>query len=263
MTRGEIQKRLPESLARAVKSYAWEQNLIGQTETKVFHLTAKNKPSLYLKIDPHGSKFSLLQEKERLDWLKNRLPVPEALLFTEDDTNSYLLLSEVRGVPAIDDSLKTGSPRVVEQLVEGLKMIHALPVENCPFRAPLADKIEAARERMLKNQVAEDDFDDERLGRSAVEVFREMIASVPPNLDSVFTHGDYCVPNVILDGNRLSGFVDWAEAGIADPFQDLALLVRSVGDNFGKEYQKRVCELYGIEPDYEKIRFFQLLDEFF
>ncbi len=263
MKLGKIQKLLPESLACAVAGYAWRQNRIGLSETRVFHLTAKNKPALYLKTEPRTSKFSLFEEKRRLDWLKDRLPVPEAVLYAEDEANRYLLLSEVAGIPAIDDSLKKDIPRVIGQLVEGLKMIHALVVENCPFKMPLEVKIERARESMLKGRVDEKDFDTERLGRTAPDIFREMLAAVPRGQDLVFTHGDYCVPNVIIKNGRFSGFVDLAEAGVADRYQDLALLSRSVRYNFGEDYQKLVFESYGIEPDHEKIRFYRLLDEFF
>jgi aminoglycoside phosphotransferase len=263
MKPAEIRKSLPEDLTRAVAGYDWRQNRIGRTETLVFHLTAKNKAPLYLKIDSRDSEFSLAAEKRRLDWLKNRLPVPEALLFAEDEARSYLLLSEIAGVPAISDSLKNEIPRVIRELVKGLRMIHDLPIQNCPFDMPLEERIEVARERMLSGKVVDEDFDDERLGRTASSVFREMSAAVPRGRDLVFTHGDYCVPNVILNDGSLSGFVDWAEAGIADRYQDLALLARSVGNNFGREYQKDVFELYGLEPDREKIRFYQLLDEFF
>ena len=31
--------------------------------------------------------------------------------------------------------------------------------------------------------------------------------------DLVFTHGDYCLPNVIIDGEEVAGFVDWGRAG--------------------------------------------------
>ena len=263
MKPAEIRKSLPGDLKRAVAGYDWRQNRIGFSETLVFHLTAKNKAPLYLKIAPQDSEFALFEERRRLAWLKDRLPVPEVRLFAEDENKAYLLLSEIVGVPAIDDSLKMDVPRVIEQLVEGLKMIHALEIESCPFDTPLADKIEAARQRMMNGRVGEDDFDDERRGRTAGDVFRELTAAVPRAVDAVFTHGDYCVPNVVLKNGNLSGFVDWAAAGIADRYQDLALLTRSVRDNFGEEYQKLVFELYGLAPDDEKIRFYRLLDEFF
>ena len=259
----EIRRALPESLAPAVNDYEWRQNRIGMSETLVLHLTAENKAPLYLKIAAHESRFSLFDEKRRLEWLKNRLPVPEVVSFAENEKQAYLLISEIAGVPATAEALKKDVPRVIEQLVEGLRLIHALPVAECPFKMPLEEKIERARERMIKGLVDEEDFDDERLGRTAAAVFREMTAAVPGDRDLVFTHGDYCVPNVILQNGQLNGFVDLAEAGVADRYQDLALLTRSIGDNFGEKYERLVFELYGIPPDVEKIRFYRLLDEFF
>ena len=259
----ELKKHLPEVVARAVEGYSWRENRLGMSGTHVFELTAGEKETLFLKIASHDFSGALRREKQRLDWLKTRLPVPEALMFAEDEARGYLLISAIAGVPAIDDSLKNDVPRVVEELVAGLKTIHALPVENCPFRAPLEEKIETARERMIKKEVDEEDFDEERLGRTAEDVFREMLAAVPENSDPVFTHGDFCVPNVILKDGRLSGFVDLAEAGVADRYQDLALLSRSVRHNFGSNYENLVFEYYGIAPDREKINFYRLLDEFF
>jgi len=263
MNLSEIQKSLPAQLAEAVFGYAWRQNHTGFSSVLVFRLESENKNSLYLKINSRASKFSLLREKLRLEWLKNKLPVAEVLLFAEDAGSEYLLVSEVPGADASDDSLKNDIPQTIRQMTGGLKMIHALPTENCPFDARLDRKIEIARERMIKGLVEEEDFDEERLGRTAEDLFEELLATKPADEDLVFTHGDYCTPNIILENGNLSGFIDWAQAGVADRFQDIALLTRSVRYNFGEEYEKSVFEIYGGEPDWEKINFYRLLDEFF
>ena len=258
-----FQQSVPPNLAQAVSGYTWQQNNIGFSSVQVFRLEAKNKKSLYLKINSRASKFSLLQEKLKLDWLKNRLPAPEVLLFAEDENAEYLLLSEISGLPATDYSSKAHILRTIEQLVKGLKMIHWLPIENCPFNARLDYKIEIARERMIKGLVEEEDFDEERQGRTAEDLFQELIAAKPTDEDLVFTHGDYCLPNVILENGKLSGFVDWSGAGIADRYQDIALLSRSVWYNLGEDWMENVFEIYGVEPDWKKIDFYKLLDEFF
>ncbi|HSK70852.1 MAG TPA: APH(3') family aminoglycoside O-phosphotransferase [Pyrinomonadaceae bacterium] len=258
-----LQPFLPENLAQAVSGYVWRQDNIGFSSARIFHLMAENKKSLYLKVDSRAFSHSLLKEKVKLEWLKNRLPVPEVLLFTADENNEYLLLSEISGLPSSDDSLKTDTPHVIEQLVNGLKMIHSLPIEDCPFKTGLDYKIEFARERMIKGLVEEEDFDDERQGRTAEDLFDELLAVKPTDEDLVFTHGDYCAPNIILKNGKLSGFVDWAIAGIADRYQDIALLTRSVRYNFGEEYEESVFEIYNIKPDWKKIHFYRLLDEFF
>lgn len=257
------QQSLPSNLANAISGYAWQQIDIGHSSAQVFRLEAEKENSLYLKIDSRASKFSLRQEKTKLEWLKNRLLVSEVLLFAEDETSEFLLLSEIPGVNASDDSLKNDIPRTIEQLASGLKIIHKLPIGNCPFDQRLNYKIEIAKEIMLNGLVEEEDFDEERQGRTTEGLFEELLATVPTDEDLVFTHGDYCVPNVILENGSLSGFVDWGSAGVADRYQDIALLTKSVWYNFGVDWEKTVFEIYGIEPDWEKVHFYRLLDEFF
>lgn len=257
-----IQKTLPTNLAQAVFGYAWRQIHYGLSPSQVFRLESPNKNSLYLKTSPRIPGFSLLQEKMRLDWLKNRLSVPEVLLFSEDENTDYLLLSEIPGSPASDDSLKNNIPRVIEHLVNGLKMIHKLPIKNCPFDERLDYKIKLVKERMLKCLVDETDFDEERQGRTTEDAFRELVETKPAE-NLVFTHGDYCLSNVIFKDGKLNGFVDWGNAGVADRYQDIALLTRSILHNFGEDLTKNVFEIYGVEPDLQKLHFYRLLDEFF
>jgi aminoglycoside phosphotransferase len=263
MTIEDFQKSLPPDLAEAVRGYVWLENTVGFSSARIYRLTAKDKKSLYLKIDSRTSKHSLSLEKRKLDWLENQLPVPKILLFAEDETNEYLLLSEISGVDASADSLKTDIPRTIGELANGLKMIHSLPIKDCPFDTRLEYKIETARERMINGLVEEDDFDEERQGRTAEDLFRELIATAQTAEDLVFTHGDYCLPNVILANRNLSGFVDWGNAGVADRYQDIALLERSVKYNFGGQWTGYLYELLAIEPDARKSRFYTLLDEFF
>jgi aminoglycoside phosphotransferase len=263
MNLAEIQKSLPENLAKAVSGYAWRQIHLGLSPSNVFRLESPNKNSLYLKTSPRTPGFSLLQEKLRLDWLENRISVPEVLLFCETENMDYLLLSEISGTPASEDYSNNDVPRIIEQLVTGLKTIHELPFEDCPFDERLDYKIELVRERMLKGLVDESDFDEERQGRTAEDVFCKLIETKPVDEDLVFSHGDYCVPNVIFENGKLSGFVDWGNAGVADRYQDLALLTRSILYNFDEDLTESVFEIYGIEPDWKKIHFYRLLDEFF
>ena len=84
--------------------------------------------------------------------------------------------------------------------------------------------------------------------------------------DLVFTHGDYCLPNVFLDltGRRLTGFIDWGRAGIADRYQDLALAERSLRFNFGPGWERCLFDAYGLtHVDEAKLAYYRLLDEMF
>lgn len=155
---------------------------------------------------------------------------------------------------------------MVKLLAEGLKKLHSLYISQCPFDSRMNSQLEAARQRMQAGLVDETDFDEKRQGRKATALFEELLRTRPTGEDLVFTHGDYCLPNVILDstGTALSGFIDLGRSGMADRYQDLALAARSLEFNFGPEFVPALFEEYGlIEVDWAKIEFFQLLDEFF
>jgi aminoglycoside phosphotransferase len=117
--------------------------------------------------------------------------------------------------------------------------------------------------------VDENDFDETRQDRSATSLLAELLDSRPDQEDVVFTHGDYCLPNIILRQSapgvvEVSGFIDCGRAGIADRHQDLALAIRSVAFNFGADWVSTFLTAYGLaEPDARKVAFFTLLDEFF
>ena len=84
--------------------------------------------------------------------------------------------------------------------------------------------------------------------------------------DLVFTHGDYCAPNVLLqlpaplaqpdgaepgvpDEPTLTGVVDWGYAGVADRWRDLVKARWSVGFNYGEEWDARWLDWYGLRPE--------------
>lgn len=254
---------LPDCLAEAVAGYAWQEVLTGCSTARVFCLWKPDGSCLYLKKSHHAPDRLLLQENLRLEWLRGRLPVPRVEMFVEDSDCDYLLLSAIPGTVASDDAYKTNVPKLIEQLSVGLRMIHELPIDRCPFDATIPTKIELARERVIAGLVDESDFDESRFGGVAADLFTELLESIPEDEDLVFTHGDYCLPNIVLQDWKISGFIDWGRAGIADRYQDIALIARSVESNFGSEWVSVLFEACGIEPDHAKIHFYTLLDEFF
>ena len=70
-------------------------------------------------------------------------------------------------------------------------------------------------------------------------------------------------PMRLLTQEKISGFIDLSLAGVADRYQDLALVTRSLTYNFGAGWEEKLFAYYGIdEPDIVKIEFYRLLDEF-
>ena len=251
-------------LVTEISGYSRKRVVGGCSTSEIFLLEKPGEANLYLKMAPRDSEGALLAEKLRLEWIGDRLPIPQVHFFAEDDNNEYLLISEISGIDTTDSYHKKDMKGLVHLLSEGLQMIHGLGIEGCPFDQTLETQIEAARLRMMNGLVDEDDFDAICQGRKATDLFDELVKTRPVEEDLVFTHGDYCLPNIIINRGAISGFIDWGRAGISDRYQDLSLSARSLKHNFGAKWVPLLFEEYGIEePDRSKIDFYILLDEFF
>jgi aminoglycoside phosphotransferase len=75
---------------------------------------------------------------------------------------------------------------------------------------------------------------------------------------NVLIHGDYCLPNVLVDQGRLVGLVDMGRSGLGDPRDDLAAGVWTLHYNFGHGYARAFLDAYGApsmtDMEMEKLR---------
>lgn len=255
--------KLPEELSKLISGYEWQRITLGLSESQTYLLSGASS-NLYIKIQSLAAAESLHCEKERLVWLQGRLTVPEVVYDGQDDANEFLLMTEIEGINASDKSYESMLPQLMQQLAIGLRTVHEVPVEGCPFDQTLHTKIVEARRRVEQQLVDEEDFDQQREGRTAEDLAQELQDLKPETEDLVFTHGDYCLPNIILKDGRVHGFIDWGRAGIADRYQDIALAIRSIGYNFGHEHVQTFLDAYGLTAlDEVKVHYYQLMDEFF
>ncbi len=238
---------------------------IGESAAHVYRLATAAGSHSFLKLAPRVA-GTLAGEADRIRWLHGRLPVPQLFAYHEDPVYSYLLMSALPGVDSATLAVERGmeTATLVRLLGEGLRQIHATPWANCPFDHRLATEIERATIRTARGLVDESDFDEERQGRTAKSLLADLVATAPTHDDLVLTHGDYCLPNIMLADDQLSGFIDLGLAGLGDRYRDLALARRSLIRNCGEEWVAHFFASYGLaEPDEEKLAFYQLLDEFY
>ena len=82
--------------------------------------------------------------------------------------------------------------------------------------------------------------------RCAEDAFRVVQDFVPRLKSDVLIHGDYCLPNIILDDWRFSGFIDPDAAGLGDRHMDLFWGAWSLGFNLKTDaYKDRFLDAYG------------------
>lgn len=254
---------LPVSLREALVGYSWDRQTIGHSNAGVFKLAAYGRPTLFLKTEEAGEFAELPDEVARLRWLGGQgIPCPEVIVFETHAGQNWLLMSAVAGRDLV--SQRTSPDKAIAIMADALRQLHALDVAACPFDHRLERRIAVAKARVEAGEVDEHDFDDERMGQTAQQVFEELRARRPAAESLVVTHGDASMPNFMADGDRFSGFIDCSRLGVADLHQDLALACWSIQYNLGEEWVAPFLALYGRpDADEAKLTYYQLLDEFF
>ena len=106
--------------------------------------------------------------QERLDWLLGRLSVPQVLGYAAEDGREYLLLSAIPGIGTSSETLGMENLDVVRLLAQGLRMVHEVPIRDCPFDMTLDRVLPQTEQNVRLGLVDEDEF-DRAVGRGLVD----------------------------------------------------------------------------------------------
>ena len=213
----------PVDVPALVRSFASGNELDAVWRNELGGLTFRDG-ECFLKWNPLGSGVDLDDERSRLGWLAPRHPVPEVLDFGRDDHGQLLVTRALPGEGAVTEPWRARPHEAVAAIAEGLRVLHALPIADCPF------------------------------------VCRWAPASGVPIEDLVVVQGDACAPNTIIGADaRFVGHVDLGMLGVADRWADLAIASRSLDWNYGPGRQDEFLAAYGVARDEQRIDAYRAL----
>ncbi len=136
----------------------------------------------------------------------------------------------------------TASPTAWAAAGAAVRMLHDAPLPPWPGQSlgPIASRLDGECEWLLANDVLPAEL--VRRNRQVAEA-----ALRPPA--PAFTHGDLQIAHVFVDGDEVTGVIDWTEAGQGDALYDLASL--TLGH---REHLDDVLDGYGTDVDLDVIR---------
>lgn len=215
------------------------------------------------------------RQVQMMQWLEGKVPVPKVIAYEVEKEKSYLLMSKVSGVMSCDTYYLEHPQSLLEALAIGLKMLWQVDVKECPVVRDLDAVLEEARIRVENGLVDVEDAEPTTFGEGGFESPKQLLEWLDnhrPSYEPVLSHGDFCLPNIFLADGQVKGFIDLGRTGVGDKWNDIALCYRSLKHNFDGTYGGKVYDDFnpdslfeelGIEPDWDKIKWYLLLDELF
>lgn len=179
----------------------------------------------YVKI---GEKGKLQKEAELVRLFEQKGMGPEMVSYISADKD-YMVTREAKGEDALhylDDP-----ERLCEGLAETMKYLHSRPIAGVPVSGCMETYANTEKGNALKQDT--------------------------------FIHGDFCLPNIMLDEWEFGSFIDVGLAGVGDKHIDIYWVLWSLNYNLGTDkYTDYFLDLYGREKvDMEILKIVKEVEE--
>lgn len=255
MTRTSIDSipNLPESLREFTQNAPLFDSSCSP-EARVWFADRDN--GFYIKTAPKGA---LKTEADMTAFFHSRNLGTEVLAYEQLDAD-WLVTRAVPGEDCLHSKYLADPKRLSETTALLLRQLHDTNPSGCPVPNRSETYVAAA----LRNH-------DAGIASAKAHGFQntaEAWAIVRANLDcldsQVLVHGDYCLPNIMLDRWNFSGFIDVGNGGVGDKHIDLYWGVWSLMYNLkDQRWCTRFLDAYGredVEP--EKLRILAAFEVF-
>lgn len=203
----------------------------------------------YLKRAPKGT----LQKEAAMTRFFHEKGLAAEVLAYESLENDWLLTGRVPGEDCLDPMYLADPKRLCDTTAELLRQLHDLSPAGCPVDRT-ADYIATARRNFEAKAYDASLFPDNWGYDSAESAFRVVEDNGRYLKTDTLLHGDYCLPNILLDNWKFSGFIDLDAGGLGDRHIDLFWGIWSLQFNLKTDaYRDRFLDAYGRDKVNEEM----------
>lgn len=251
-------------LSDKVKEFIEYSNLkeisIGCSDSQVIEIIKGGK-KYFLKIAKQGL---ITSEYDKLNWLKNKLNVPNIELYDNYNGTEYLITTSVNGEMVCSDYYINNPDLGIKVISDAFKNIYSVNIDNCPFNVDIDYKLKLIENNVKNKLVTNKDLKNSTLERfKKVENLLKYLQDNRFDETKCFSHGDTSLPNIFAFKDSFEGFIDVGECGIADKWFDLAICEKSIIRNYGQEYVEKFYKELNIVPDRNKIDYYLYMMELY
>lgn len=168
------------------------------------------------------------------------------VLSYESWENDWLLTRRVPGEDCTHDMYKQDPKRLCDMTAELLRRLHDTDFSGCPVPDHTKHYLAHAQRVWETKTYRTEEFPDNWGYATAEEAWQVVEENGKYLKTDTLLHGDYCLPNIILNNWQFSGFIDVDSAGVGDRHVDLFWGMWSLWFNLKTSaYRERFLDVYG------------------
>ena len=216
-------------------------------EAKVYYI--EKESGLFLKASAKGT---LRAEAEMTAYFHRKSLSPEVLSYFSE-AQDWLLTRAAPGEDCIEPKYLADPKRLCDTTAELLRWLHDHPYDGCPVPNRTEVYLNTVYQNKARGHYDITLFPPEWGYLSPEEAWAEVNANGKYLHTDTLLHGDYCLPNIILQNWHFSSFIDVGCGGVGDRHIDLFWGVWSLLYNLKTNaYYDRFLDAYGrdqVSPD--------------
>lgn len=197
---------------------------------------------MYLK---RGAAGTLKREAQMTEYFHSKGLSSELLAYLPGEAD-LMLTRAVIGEDCTHSDYLSEPKRLCDLIATELRTLHEIDFSDCPVKDRAYEYLALAKKNYLTDSYNKEHFPDSFGYASGKEAWEALLRGESALKNEVLIHGDYCLPNIMLDSWRFSGFIDLGNAGVGDRHIDLfwgrwTLSFNLKTDNLGE----RFFDVYG------------------
>jgi len=174
-----------------------------------------------------SAKGSLKNEAVMTKYFHKKGLSAEVLRYFSDEFD-WLMTRKIYGNDCVAEKYMTRPEHLCDKMAELLRNLHSVDFEDCPI-----NRNETFLQFAAKYAKTEEDLRNIKVARSLLKT-------------EALLHGDFCLPNIILNDWQFSGFIDLDCAGFGDIHHDIYWATWTLKYNLKTDkYRQRFYNAYG------------------
>jgi len=179
--------------------------------------------------------------------------IVEYLSLKED----WMLSEKVSGEDCTYCKYLENPKKLCDTIATLLRKLHETDFSDCPVQNRITCYLDTAKKNYVNGTYDKSEFPDSFGYKSAKEAWRIVEKYGHLLKSDTLLHGDYCLPNIMLNSWKFSKFIDLGNGGVGDRHIDLFWGIWTLQFNLGtNKYASRFMDAYGrdkIDTDMLKV----------